>query len=313
MKTSKLYDVIVVGELNVDIILNKLSSLPEVGKEKIAEEMSVVLGSSSAILASNLSTLGTKVGFIGKVGNDSFGELVINALKSKGVDTSLISVSQNSNTGATVVMSFDNDRANVTYPGAMVELTLDDIEDEVLLKARHLHFSSCFLQPGIKKDLVKLFKKAKALGLTTSLDPQWDPAENWSLDPAIYQFIDFFLPNTSELIAITKKETLTEALQAVRTDNVVIAKMGTKGACLYKNGIQEIFPAFLNKQVVDTVGAGDSFNAGLLSKYLEGGSIAESITFASQVAAISTTGAGGTGAFTDYFSVMELINNKFRQ
>ncbi len=313
MKTSKLYDVIVVGELNVDIILNKMASLPEIGKEKIAEEMSVVLGSSSAILASNLSTLGTKVGFIGKIGNDSFGQLVISSLKSKGVDTSLISVSKHANTGATIVLSFDNDRANVTYPGAMVELTLDDIDEEVLLNARHLHFSSCFLQPGIKKDLVKLFKKAKNLGLTTSLDPQWDPDENWNLDADIYQYIDFFLPNTSELIAITKKETLTEALEAVRTENVIIAKMGTKGSCLYKNGIQEVFPAFLNKHVVDTVGAGDSFNAGLLSKYLEGGTIEESVTFASQVAAISTTGAGGTGAFTDYFSVMELINNKFRQ
>ena len=67
---KKVFDVIVVGELNVDLILNQIESFPEVGKEKLADYMTFTLGSSSAIFASNLSALGMRVSFIGKTGND---------------------------------------------------------------------------------------------------------------------------------------------------------------------------------------------------------------------------------------------------
>jgi len=75
--TKKKFDVIVVGELNVDLILNSIDSFPEMGKEKIAKNMNLTLGSSSAIFASNLSSLGAQVGFIGKIGNDAFGFFIL--------------------------------------------------------------------------------------------------------------------------------------------------------------------------------------------------------------------------------------------
>ena len=77
-------DVIVVGELNVDLILDKIESLPETGKEKLAERMSLTLGSSSAIFASNLSSLGMKVSFVAKAGNDIFGDFCMDRLREKG-------------------------------------------------------------------------------------------------------------------------------------------------------------------------------------------------------------------------------------
>jgi sugar/nucleoside kinase (ribokinase family) len=82
---QKKFDVIVVGELNVDLILNQIESFPEVGKEKLAENMTLTLGSSSAIFASNLSALGMRVSFIGKVGNDVFGNFVKNNSKRKAL------------------------------------------------------------------------------------------------------------------------------------------------------------------------------------------------------------------------------------
>ncbi len=309
---DKKYDVIVIGELNVDLILNKIESFPVVGKEKIARDMSLVLGSSSAILASNLSSLGTKVGFIGKVGNDIFGELILNSLKDKKVDTSLIIKSDQYRSGATIVMSFGNDRANITYPGAMEELTVADVSDEVLSQARHLHFSSYFLQPGMQKGFKELMQRAKRLGLTTSVDPQWDPSEKWDIDLySLLPSIDFFMPNVSEITAMTRTKDMDAALKKIDTKNTLIVKMGTEGSCLYKDGIKVIFPAFLNESVVDTIGAGDSFNAGFLHKYLKGGSIEDSLVFASLTGAVSTTASGGTGAFTSYENVMEIIKNKF--
>ena len=117
------YDVIVVGELNVDLILNQIDKFPVIGKEVLATQMTLTLGSSSAIFASNLKTLGTAVTYIGKLGNDNFGDHIISGLKNKGVDTSKIIISPHYNTGATIVLNFQEDRAMVTYPGAMSYLT----------------------------------------------------------------------------------------------------------------------------------------------------------------------------------------------
>ena len=84
------FDVIVVGELNIDIIMNGINRFPEIGKEILAESLDVTLGSSSAIFASNLSSLGSRVSFLGKIGKDEFALTVLNSLQSKGVDTSNI-------------------------------------------------------------------------------------------------------------------------------------------------------------------------------------------------------------------------------
>jgi sugar/nucleoside kinase (ribokinase family) len=116
---NKKFDVLVVGELNVDLILNSIDSFPEMGKEKLAKRMNLTLGSSSAIFASNLSSLGSKVSFVGKIGNDQFGTLVNDSLANKGVNTDYLIRSEEWNTGATIVLNFDEDRAMVTYPGAM--------------------------------------------------------------------------------------------------------------------------------------------------------------------------------------------------
>src|SRR6476659_8372980 len=141
---QKKLDVIVVGELNVDLILNQIESFPEVRKEKLAENMTLTLGSSSAIFASNLSALGMRVSFIGKVGNDVFGNFCKEQLEAKGVDTSMLMMNNKWKTGATIILNADEDRANVTYQGAMKYLGMGDITSEMLSTANHLHFSSYF-------------------------------------------------------------------------------------------------------------------------------------------------------------------------
>ena len=246
--SQKKFDVIVVGELNVDLILNKIDSFPEMGKEKIAKDMTLTLGSSSAIFASNLSSLGAKVAFLGKIGNDSFGELVIKSLSDKNVNTDLIIRDKISNTGATIVLNYDEDRAMVTYPGAMNNLDISDISDEALSQARHLHFSSYYLQPGIRNDVGLLFEKAKQLGLTTSFDMQWDPDEKWDLNyKEVLPNVDIFLPNEQELLNLTKKDDLNAALDEIsQYVNSVAVKMGNKGSLLYTHKSKFEKKAYLN-------------------------------------------------------------------
>ena len=124
---QKEYDVIVVGELNVDLILDQIEKFPEVGKEVLAHRMTLTLGSSSAIFASNISSLGSRVAFIGRIGNDKFGEVVLESLAGKNVDTSMIKIDSSAGTGATIILNVEEDRANTTYPGAMDLLTINDV------------------------------------------------------------------------------------------------------------------------------------------------------------------------------------------
>lgn len=299
---ERLYDVLVVGELNVDLILNRIEKFPEVGKEVLAKEMTLTLGSSSAIFASNISSLGARVAFIGKIGKDKFGEVVLESLQENGVDISMIRIDERWGTGATIILNVDEDRANTTYPGAMDHLTIDDISDEDLMKARHLHFSSYFLQPGMWGNLGNLFRKAKALGLTTSFDMQWDPQETWKLDIAdVLPHVDVFLPNEAEIMLLTGENDLKKAVEAVKDYVHVLAiKRGNKGSLVWHQGQLSDLPPFLNRNVVDAIGAGDSFNAGFIYKFINGSPVAECQWFGNLTGAVSTTAAGGTAAFRNY-------------
>jgi sugar/nucleoside kinase (ribokinase family) len=313
----KIFDVIVVGELNVDIIMNRIDKFPEMGKEILARNLDLTLGSSSAIFASNLSALGGRIAFIGKIGKDGFASTVIESLQMKNVDTSHIVRSDRFNTGATIVLNFGQDRAMVTYPGAMEDLKLDDIDFDFLSKAGHLHLSSIFLQPGIKDDLPLLFSRAKKDGLTTSLDPQWDPAEQWQVDlPGLLPHLDVFMPNLSEFLLLTRTSSLEDGIEQIKPfapSLVLVVKDGSNGAYLWDSKTLIHQPAFLNKNVVDCIGAGDSFNAGFIHEFARGAPLHKCLEFGTLIGAISTTHAGGTGAFSNMDAIHELALKYFNK
>ena len=308
------FDVLAIGELNIDLILNQIDGFPEIGKEKLAGSMALTLGSSTAIFAANLSSLGAKVGFLGKIGKDSFGKQIIENLKEKNIDTSLILIEDEIPTGATVVLNYDQDRAMITYPGAMNYLTINDISDESLLKTKHIHFSSLFIQPGIRNDINQLFKRAKKLGLTTSLDTQWDPSEKWNFDyENILPFVDVFLPNETELLNLSKTDNLRDAIDKFSPfSKILVVKRGSKGAIMHSaEGVMIEMPAYLNNEVVDAIGAGDSFNAGFIFKFVTGESLKNCLDFGNLTGALNTTASGGTGAFNSKESIKENIQKKF--
>lgn len=308
-------DVVVIGELNVDIILTRIESFPEMGKEKIAGGMDITLGSSSAIFASNLSSLGTNVAFIGKIGKDNFASVVLESLNSKRVDTSHIFQSDILNTGATVVLNYDQDRAMVTYPGAMEDMNINDIDFSFLQTARHLHFSSIFLQPGIHQQLPELFAKAKSLGLTTSIDPQWDPAEKWQCKLSeLLPAVDVFLPNKAEFLLLTNSVSLEDGIQKIKTiapNLTLVVKDGSNGAYGWKQDEILHQPAFLNTKVVDCIGAGDSFNAGFIREFIKGSSLQKCLETGALTGAVSTTRTGGTGAFESLEGARMIAATKF--
>ncbi|GAB4362849.1 MAG: PfkB family carbohydrate kinase [Calditrichia bacterium] len=295
----KKFDVIVIGELNIDLVLWEVP-LPEYEKEQLAKDMRFTMGSSSAITAHNLAALGTRVGFLGKAGKDVFGDFMISQLSRGGVDTAPIIRDGKLKTGATIVLANPPQKALLTYMGAMTDLTIDDIDWEIIKEARHLHLGCFFLQTGIRKDVGRLFARAREMGLTTSLDTNWDPDEQWGDDLLeALNYTDIFLPNDDEAMRIARVQSVDEALDKLGEKiPVVVIKQGKKGASLKANDIKIFSPGF-EVEAVETTGAGDSFNAGFLHQYLQNKSWEECLRFGNLCGAVAVTALGGTEAFRD--------------
>jgi sugar/nucleoside kinase (ribokinase family) len=297
MKRKTKLDCVVAGEANIDLLMDGVLQL-DPGTERLVNRMDVVLGGSSGITAHNLASLGAKVGFVGVVGNDSFGQIVEQRLRSAGVDLSALRRDPKEKTGITVWLSENGKRAGVTYTGTIAMLRPRDIPEDYLAQARHFHVGHYFLLEKLHSGAAKVFRRAKELGLTTSTDCNYDPTEQWDsglLD--VMKHLDIFFPNDAEAMHITGARSVPDAARELgKLARIVAVKMGAEGAYVYTSGEEFQVPVVKTK-VVDTTGAGDSFNAGFLSKFLQGASLRECARFGAKTAARSVTHVGGTAAF----------------
>lgn len=292
-------DVCVVGEINPDLILYGVPRDLQPEQEALASGFRLTLGSSSAIFAHNLSVLGSRVGMISKIGSDALGQMALAWLSSGGVDvTHVLHGSDATPTGLTVILARADGRLILTYPGTMFELRYEHLDLRYVLSARHLHVSSYFLQKALRPRMADLFREARSKGLTTSLDTNDDPEDAWSEElNDLLPFVDLFFPNEREAKKITRRSDLADALEHLSARvGIVALKLGPQGAVARK-GKEEWRCKPLAVDAIDTVGAGDSFDAGFLHRYLRGAGVAECLAFANVAGAYSTTREGGTEAF----------------
>jgi sugar/nucleoside kinase (ribokinase family) len=216
-------------------------------------------------------------------------------------------------TGITVSVTSARDRALITYLGAIASLRADDIPAPVLKGFKHLHVSSYYMQHALRPGLRGLFAAARAAGLTTSLDTGYDPAERWDGDIlATLDEVDVFLPNETEIRAISGCVGMEDGLRALDNGHtVIVGKLGAEG-CIANSGGEltrvEAFPI----RPVDTTGAGDSFNAGFLHAWLRGRELAECLRFAAACGALSTRGLGGTTTQATVEEAEEFIHAQIR-
>lgn len=295
------FDVTIAGELNLDLILYGLPEqlLPE--RELLANRMMLTLGSSSAIVAHNLSALGSRVGFQSRIGDDPLGRIALERLQESGVDVSNVrTVAGQTTTGLTVILHHEQWRNILTYAGTISELNWDDLDLDYLADSRHFHFSSYYLQKGLRPRVQELFQRLKSKGLTISLDTNDDPDDRWEGDlHDLLQHVDVFLPNEREACKAAGTEDLDQAINRLsKLVPLLVVKLGRNGA-LAQRGSQRFTAASKELTPVDTVGAGDSFDAGFLHEYVRGSDLETCLARGNQAGALSTTRAGGTEAFRD--------------
>ena len=294
MKPETQYDLFVAGEINPDLILSG-NVMPEFGQvEKLVDSAALTIGSSSAIFACGVARLGLKVAFVGICGEDVFGRFMLNEMSKRGVDVSHVIIRPDGQTGLSVILNQQSDRAILTHSGLIAELQASDITDSLLAQARHLHVASYFLQTKLQPDLPVLFKRAHALGLSTSLDTNYDPSERWAGFDELLAVTNVFLPNEAEAKSLTGAGNVEDATTMLGSKVEALAiKLGKDGA-LGMSKSQRVQVKSIPVNVMDTVGAGDSFDAGFIYGYLNGWELEKSLRLACVCGALSTQQAGGT-------------------
>lgn len=291
-----MFDLLVIGDCNPDLVITGDDVTPAFSQaEKLVDGMSLMIGGSAAITAVAAARLGLRVALVAAVGDDLAGELMLSLLASERVDTSAVLVRAGMPTGMTAVLSTGADRAILTAPGVMTSLTAADVPP---LDARHVHVSSYFLlESSLGPGLAGLLAAARGRGLTTSVDTNYDPARRWGdhrLRAALAE-TDVFLPNEAEALGISGEPDAAKAAAALSGLGVrsPVIKLGARGALCGPDGPLVSVPAIAP---VDTTGAGDCFNAGLIAGLLDGLDLPRAAAVGCAVGALSTAAPGGTGA-----------------
>jgi sugar/nucleoside kinase (ribokinase family) len=303
-------DVVVVCEINVDIVVTGLDGPPRFGAEREVQDVLLTAGSSGVLTATGLADLGLHVGICGLVGDDVFGHYMLGHFERHGIDPTGAVVDPAVRTGASVSLSARDDRAILTHPGAMARFSYEQVRFDVVARARHLHLSSYFLQAALRPSVGTLLQRARTLGLTTSCDTGHDPAEEWRIDGLLAE-LDLFLPNEVEALAMsgTHNPEAATAWLAERVP-VVAVKCGADGAWAAR-GTERIFAPGLKVDPVDTLGAGDAFDAGFLSGWLAGADLGACARRGNACGALTAAHIGGTGAI-DQARVQALLDQTDR-
>ena len=289
-------DVLVIGDANPDLLLTG-DAVPRFGQaETLVESADLVLGGSAAIVACGLARLGVATALAATVGDDLYGEFVRTALTDRGVDVRWLRTDPAVPTGLSVVLSI-GDRAILTHPGTIASTGPEVVDEHLLTRVSHVHSASCFLQPALAPHLPRLLAAARAGGATTSVDTNWDPAETWDGVRPLLEQADVLLPNATELRALAGRPDLDAAARVVLDLGCRVAlKGGAEGGTLWESpDVVRRVPAPA-VPVVDTTGAGDSFDAGFISGMLDGLPGEECLTRAVLCGSLSTRAVGGTAA-----------------
>jgi sugar/nucleoside kinase (ribokinase family) len=304
--------IVCLGILVADVVGRPMHAVPDSGRLVLVEEMGLYTGGCAVNAASALAKLGLPVEAIGKVGNDPLGDFVVNAMQDRGIGTRGVKRDSEAGTSATMVMvDPDGERRFVHYIGANANLTIEDVDPQLVKEASILHIGGSLVLPGIDGEpTAALLQQARAAGVITFLDTVWDDTGRWMklLEPSL-PYIDYFIPSLPEAQAIVGLEEPGDVASALidHGAGTVALKMGADG-CLVMSAEGESFnlPAF-DVEVVDATGAGDAFAAGFIAGVWHDWPLERTAQFASAVGALCVTGIGASGGVRSLVETIQFV------
>jgi sugar/nucleoside kinase (ribokinase family) len=299
--------VVAIGDINVDISMIGGPN-PEMGREVLVDKMVVSPAGSTGYFAFGIAKLGEECRFVGRLGGDYFGKLILEKMKSFGISSTYVKIDPDISTGITVsFVSKGGERSLISYLGSTELLNSSDIDEKSLMGARHLHIGALPLLKALQSKVPELFMKAHKLGITTSLDTGWDPTGRWDVEESL-QWVDIFLPNEEEASAMTGEKNISRASSKLlaKGPSAVVIKRGAQGSTVATREGNLDVPAF-KVNPVDTTGAGDAFDAGFIFSFLRGKPLLECAKYGNAAGALKTLRAGCEG-LPDLKSVDHLVS-----
>ena len=303
----KTYDALVIGDANVDLVIVGCNTLPLPGQEIFVEDMSLHVGGGAALFSLTLAKLGKNVAFKGIVGQDYYGQYVLEQFCLAGIDTSYMVRSDQNSTGISIAINPERDRSFISYAGTNAELQIDQIADLEPIPARHVHLTG-YRGSRNHEAFMRVVRQLKASGITVSLDVGWDDTGEWY--NGVFELmdrIDVFFMNETEALHYTGCRAIEESIGQLkaRQKNVVV-KRGAQGATAIIKGTVTHRAGYA-VDVVDTTGAGDSFNAGYIYGYLSGMSVMECLMYGNACGAQSVQNYGGSTGAVDLTTLVAFI------
>jgi sugar/nucleoside kinase (ribokinase family) len=227
---------LVVGELNADIVV-QLDEAPRFDDfEHLVPRTDIVLGSSSAIMACGAARMSVPTSLVSVVGDDLLGRFVVDELRSRDVDTSAVRVDGGVPTGSSTILTLpDGDRSILTALGTIGRVRVADIPTALLAQSAHVHVGSFFLQDALRGELPALYRECRARGVSTSVDPNLDPAGEWGAGLVdMLPEVDVFFCNEREAAAISGSSEVEAACawfaERLPASAQVVVKRGSRGA-----------------------------------------------------------------------------------
>lgn len=306
-------DILCVGQLVTDILVTPVNKVDFDIDTKRVDQISVKNGGDSLNTAIDLAKLGSKVGFIGKVGDDSFGDFLLKTIKSFDIDSRGLKIVKDSSTSSVIVLINEKgERTFLYYGGTNDTFQYEDIDTSIVKECRIVHVGGTYLLPEFDGEgAARLFRFAQANNIFTSMDVTSDTTGRWlSVIKPCLKYLNLFMPSYKEARAITGEKNPEDIAAFLQNEGVgiVVVKLGKDG-CYVKSPEKEFyFPAY-DVPVIDTTGAGDSFVAGFLAGMLQNWDLESCARFASAVSAHCIQHLGATTGIPKFEDVENFINN----
>jgi 2-dehydro-3-deoxygluconokinase len=272
-------------------------------------------------VAVGLSRLGHEVGYMTKLGNDPFGKQIVSTMQQNQIETSLISFTEERATGFMLKSKVRSGDPEIYYfrkNSAASSISKADIDCIDFSEYSSLHMTGIF--PALSQTTLEtaeyMMQKAKSNGLTVFFDPNLRP-QLWRDEAKMIATInqlarnaDYFMPGIKEgtiLTGCTTPESVADHYLQCGIPNVII-KVGAKGAYLATHQEHSYVPGFQVDKVVDTVGAGDGFAAGVISAVMEGLPVAQAVSRGNAIGAIQVMSAGDNEGLPTRSKLDEFMN-----